>query len=397
MEVEVNPAFASAMKSERLPWLVRMHHRMRTAAFALLFVAIAMHIWDKSYGVAAWAALVAFYLVYPHVQFWRSAYSADPLRTEMDNLIMDALLVGVSIAALQFPLWISFAAVLGVLTDNTANKGIRGIWESILAFLLGVSVWVSMFGVKISAETAPHTALFCIVALTAYLMAVSVIGHARNVQLRATREKLKSREQELLESNALLLEHLSEISELQHQLQEQANRDSLTGLYNRRYLDSTLERELARCMRDGQALTIMMLDIDHFKRINDLYGHQAGDSMLVELGKLLSRMARASDVACRYGGEEFLVFMPSMTLEAGRLRAEQLRVDFAAMRVHFGEFTLHTTISIGIAVYPGHGTSADELIRAADLALYQAKQAGRDRVIVTAQLTDSIPNNLTFD
>lgn len=369
---------------QRPPWLVRMHHRMRSAAFAMLFVVISMHIWDKSYSLIAWLALVAFYLIYPHVQYWRSVSSSDPLRTEMSNLVFDALLVGVSIAALQFPLWISFAATLGVLTDNTANKGMRGIWESIFAFVLGASTWVVLFGFKLSMETDIYTTLFCIVGLTGYLLAVSNIGFARNVQLRTTREKLKSREQELLDSNQTLIKHLAEISELQHQLHEQANRDPLTGLYNRRYLDSTLERELSRCMREGQPLTLLMMDIDYFKHVNDLYGHQAGDEMLVRLGKMLTGLARAGDVACRYGGEEFLLFMPSMALEAGQSRAEQLRKDFAEMQVEFGEFCLQTTLSIGVAVYPGHGTSGDELIRAADAALYQAKHTGRDRVVVMA-------------
>jgi diguanylate cyclase len=152
------------------------------------------------------------------------------------------------------------------------------------------------------------------------------VAFTRIQRLRMTREALQVRERELMDVNDALHKNLREIDELQEQLREQANRDPLTGLYNRRYLDSTLERELARCKRDGNSLALILIDIDHFKQVNDTYGHQAGDEILLRLAALLAGMARAGDVACRYGGEEFLLLMPTMPMISARERAEALRL-----------------------------------------------------------------------
>lgn len=372
------------MAPNKQPWLVRVHHRMRTAAFVMLFVAICMDIADKGYTPTAWLLLAAVFLLYPHIQYWRSRRAKCPVTAEMHNLVMDAALMGGVLAALEFPLWISFAAMLGIAIDSTANKGWRGAAEVSLALPLGALVWVTVFGFKLSPHTDWPVTAFCIAGITGYLLVVSNIGYTRNVQLRLTREALRSREQELLEANGTLLNQLQEIDDLHERLHDQANRDPLTGLYNRRYLDSTLERELARCKRDGDALALIMIDLDHFKKVNDNYGHQAGDKMLVTLGSMLSGMARAGDVACRYGGEEFLVIMPTMPLDTVRARAEELRVSFGGTIVEFEDLKLQATISIGIAVYPEHGATADELIRSADGALYQAKRNGRNRVEVSS-------------
>jgi diguanylate cyclase (GGDEF)-like protein/PAS domain S-box-containing protein len=171
---------------------------------------------------------------------------------------------------------------------------------------------------------------------------------------------------------------------LQAQLREAAIHDPLTGLYNRRYLDETMKRELARAEREGNPISIFMGDIDHFKQLNDTYGHQAGDEILKALGEVLRKHARAGDIPCRYGGEEFVVILPDMPLEAARERAELVRRDFADLRFAFGDNQLDSTISIGISVYPEYGTTADELIGAADQALYEAKQTGRNRVCLAS-------------
>jgi len=171
-----------------------------------------------------------------------------------------------------------------------------------------------------------------------------------------------------------------ELRALQAQLREEAIHDPLTGLYNRRFLEETLKRELARAEREGMPLSILLGDIDYFKQLNDTYGHQAGDEMLRALGDLLRGHIRNSDIPCRYGGEEFLVIMPDMPLQAAQERAEQMRNAFADLRVAYGGGQLGSTVSIGVSVYQGHGMTADELIGTADQALYEAKQAGRNRV-----------------
>jgi diguanylate cyclase (GGDEF)-like protein/PAS domain S-box-containing protein len=173
-----------------------------------------------------------------------------------------------------------------------------------------------------------------------------------------------------------------EVQALQEKLREQSTRDALTGLYNRRYLEETLGRELILAQRNGHPVSVIMGDLDHFKAVNDHYGHLGGDEVLRAFGALLKRHARGSDIYCRYGGEEFLLVLPGMAEEHAAARAEQLRSTMAATPVGFGALTIAVTASFGVATFPRDGQSSDGLIAAADSALYAAKAAGRNRVNV---------------
>ena len=169
---------------------------------------------------------------------------------------------------------------------------------------------------------------------------------------------------------------------LQEKLREQATRDPLTGLFNRRYLEDSLDRELHRAQRKQSALSIVMLDLDHFKLFNDTFGHDAGDLLLRELGKTLQSVLRQSDISCRYGGEEFVLVFPDSSLADTRKRAEEIRVLVKDLKIRHEDRQLGTvTVSAGIATAPEHGTTAHDLLRSADDALYAAKQGGRDRLI----------------
>ena len=160
-------------------------------------------------------------------------------------------------------------------------------------------------------------------------------------------------------------------------------RDVLTGLFNRRYLEETLDREISRAERKRLTLGIIMLDLDHFKRINDTYGHAAGDAVLREIGAFLKAHIRRSDIACRYGGEEFVLILPEASLEVTRLRAESLRQDAEDLKVLYNGRNLETvTLSLGVAAFPEHGSSYLPLLSAADTAMYSAKKEGRNRVVV---------------
>lgn len=170
---------------------------------------------------------------------------------------------------------------------------------------------------------------------------------------------------------------------LRDSLRNQAIRDGLTGLFNRRYFEEAAERELSRAKRHGRPLVFMVLDVDHFKRFNDTHGHDAGDYLLREVGKLLRRSVRQSDFACRYGGEEFVLILPESSVEEASKRADEIRRGFHALGLsHQGKVLGEVTVSIGVAAYPDHGTERDVLIRCADEALYRAKNEGRDRVVV---------------
>lgn len=168
---------------------------------------------------------------------------------------------------------------------------------------------------------------------------------------------------------------------LREALREQATQDPLTGLFNRRYLEDSLTRELYRAQRRNSPLCIAMLDFDHFKPFNDSFGHAAGDALLREFGRLLREGLRMSDIVCRYGGDEFVLILPDSSLADTQQRVEQIRVLVKDLRIRHGENRLTPlTVSAGVAEAPQHGASPRELLRAADEALYAAKQAGRDRV-----------------
>lgn len=195
-----------------------------------------------------------------------------------------------------------------------------------------------------------------------------------NVELVSDAPKLL---QAIAERSSIALAGLK----LRQELREAAIRDPLTGLFNRRYMEETLPRELARCARNNMPLTVLMADIDHFKSFNDEHGHDAGDLVLKQTGLLLKSFLRAEDIVCRIGGEEFLVILPGLDLECSIRRANELRVQFGSMRVsHRGVVMAPVTLSIGIANTAENGTSMDELLLAADHHLYAAKNSGRNNV-----------------
>ena len=170
---------------------------------------------------------------------------------------------------------------------------------------------------------------------------------------------------------------------LQETLRTQSLRDPLTGLFNRRYLEVSLARDLARAVRRSQPLAVLMLDIDHFKTFNDSYGHEAGDTTLMKFGELLSSLSRSEDVACRYGGEEFTLVLQEADAGLALDRAEEIRRAANDMVIEYRRQTIGpVTVSIGVASYPMHGDTPDQLIRRADRALYIAKEQGRNRVWV---------------
>jgi diguanylate cyclase (GGDEF)-like protein/PAS domain S-box-containing protein len=170
---------------------------------------------------------------------------------------------------------------------------------------------------------------------------------------------------------------------LRANLRAQAIRDPLTALFNRRYLTELFDLELRRAERAGHSVGVIMLDLDHFKKVNDSYGHAAGDALLCEVAKVLQSHCRGGDLLCRYGGEEFILVMPNASLRDTHRRAETIREILKAQQVTFDNRFLGTcTVSLGVAVFPHHGPTSDVLLRAADAALYRAKHAGRDQVMV---------------
>jgi diguanylate cyclase (GGDEF)-like protein len=165
-------------------------------------------------------------------------------------------------------------------------------------------------------------------------------------------------------------------------LSRQATHDPLTGLFNRRYLDQILYGEIAHARQSDSLLGILMADVDYFKRINDQYGHKAGDLMLRTVGDLMKSCVRSADIVCRYGGEEFVIVMPGASEATVSRCAEEIRSRFEKLSVEFEEQKIQATISLGGAIYPLHGSNVDEVFVNADRAMYDAKHGGRNRVVI---------------
>jgi diguanylate cyclase (GGDEF)-like protein len=201
--------------------------------------------------------------------------------------------------------------------------------------------------------------------------------------LRHDGEELSQVGQAFDEMTHALQQRDVELKRALQDLQEQAITDPLTGLLNRRYLREYLPRELTRARRNGSSLAVVIVDLDYFKRINDTFGHEAGDLVLKEVGALLMSHIRGSDIACRLGGEEFALVLPEASLEGTRQKAEAVRAAIKKLDLNYLDKRIHAlTASFGVALFPDHADDSDTLMRIADEALYQAKGAGRDRVMM---------------
>lgn len=187
---------------------------------------------------------------------------------------------------------------------------------------------------------------------------------------------------QLAEQVALALSNV----QLRASLRHQSVIDPLTQLYNRRYMDETVKRELARAGRKGTPLALILIDLDHFKRVNDTFGHEAGDMVLRAVAHVLQQSVRGGDAACRFGGEELVVVLPECPLEHAAERADQLRRAIRALSLTVAGDALSVSASLGVAAFPVNGPSAEAVLQAADAALYAAKRGGRDRVVVATPL-----------
>lgn len=192
-------------------------------------------------------------------------------------------------------------------------------------------------------------------------------------------------ENELKNTNKALEAKIDEVEFLKERLQEQAIRDPLTGVYNRRFLAEILEKEISKAEREHLPVSVVMMDVDHFKNFNDTYGHKCGDIVLIDLAKYLTDNSRQSDVVCRYGGEEFIILMPGASLQDAYERAEAWRQGYTSKVIEYEGKLLTTSFSAGVASFPIHGETGEAILHNADHALYQSKSNGRNRVTLYQQ------------
>jgi diguanylate cyclase (GGDEF)-like protein len=208
-------------------------------------------------------------------------------------------------------------------------------------------------------------------------------GAAKNDNTDNARMEEKTRLAKILADNiGLGIANLK----LRESMRNLAIRDPLTGLFNRRYMEEGLAQEQHRTTRNAAQLAVIMIDIDHFKQFNDNFGHDGGDAILRALGEFFKKHVRGSDIACRYGGEEFILILSPSTAEGARQRAEKIRENAALLKVNHAKVDLGPiTLSLGVAIFPNHASDPAKVIKAADVALYQAKINGRNRVVMSAE------------
>ncbi len=213
----------------------------------------------------------------------------------------------------------------------------------------------------------------------------------REIQKQAVSTLMRKQQQDFIETASKQIAMAIANLTLRTSLEQQSIHDALTGLHNRRFIQEMLPREIQRSLRNqNPSLAVLMMDIDHFKKINDTYSHAAGDRVLIEVAHLLSINTRREDLVSRHGGEEFLVVMPNIDAKFAVERADRIRIAVKSLKLdHNGIRLPPVTISIGIAMLPEHGVLDEQLLHYADQALYAAKAAGRDRVILAGADTDS--------
>jgi len=364
-----------------------MNHRNRTIGFVMVLLTLAAHMQTAEVPPLLWVALPVTFLGWPVAAYRMAVKSASPLTAELWNLRVDALIYGAWASALGFPLWLAFGLFVGATVNLTAFASVAGLVQAIAIFALGALPAQAAQGGAYRPETAGHVTALSIVSVTAYLLTVAYEAYLRSRRLHEMSAKGR-------ESEEALHRQLEENRKLQTALREEANRDPMTGLFNRRYLEPTFDRELARCIREKRPIALLVMDVDHFKQVNDTYGHPAGDEVLKSLAARLTAGSRAEDIPCRLGGEEFLVVMPKMPLATALERAEAWRTSIAATPIQTAAGPISATISLGVASFPEHGETPTELLEAADAALYRAKKAGRNRVELALEVGHGPPRPL---
>lgn len=354
------------VSGKNIHWAVALNRRNRTLSFALSFVVVGTHLHVVGASLLQWSLLALQLLVYPQLVYRVALRSADPLRAEIRNMLLDGVLLGAWCAFWGMPLWLCFLFFICVSLNLMIFEGLPGLARALAAICLGIAAVALLAGFRFRPDTTLATSLLCIAMLATYLLTFAYGAYRRGLALR--------------ESSAQLHARIEEITTLQTRLQEQASRDPLTGLFNRRHFDRALAEALAHCLREDKPLTLAITDIDHFKAINDNHGHLAGDEVLRSLADLLAGKVGDAGMVCRFGGEEFLLMLPGMPAAEACAFADALRREFESMRVRLDGHAIGTTLSFGVAVAPDDAIDAHALLRKADAALYTAKLRGRNRV-----------------
>jgi diguanylate cyclase len=330
---------------------VRRMYLPRTIGLALGGVAIAGVLVANGARPALWLALIASAIVWPHLALWIGQRSRNPYRTELRSLMVDSALGGAWIALMQFNLLPSMIILIMLSMDKMAVGGLRFLVRCSVALVLACLVVSAAAGFQAQPYTSMIEIIGCLPLLVAYPIVVGVTTYRLARRVR--------------DQNQLLLEI--------------SRTDGLSELLNRRYWEEAVSAEFQRCRRNGQPATLLMLDIDHFKTINDRYGHPAGDDVIRSVAQILRDSLREHDVPGRYGGEEFGVLLPDTGAAGAEVLAERVRKRIEAAAL--SRTAVRATVSIGFAELDPQDMEYAVWISHADRALYAAKERGRNRSV----------------
>lgn len=340
---------ASRRHEEGLRFVRRMH-LPRSIGLALGGIAIGTVLWTHDAHPLAWAALALSALLWPHFAYWLGRRSRDPHRAERRSLLADSALGGAWIAGMQFNLLPSVVLLAMLSMDKLAVGGPRFLARATLALAAACLLVAAAGGFQVQPYTGLAEMLGALPILVIYPMTVGVITYRLARRVR--------------DQNRLL----SEISRT----------DGLTRLLNRRYWEEAVAAEFEHCASRGARASLLMIDIDHFKAINDRHGHPAGDAVIRGLARILRDTLRQQDVPGRYGGEEFGIVLPDTGAAGAETIAERLRRRIEAASLAPG---IRATVSIGIAERDPQDREYPVWIAHADRALYNAKERGRNRSV----------------
>ncbi|WP_448108400.1 diguanylate cyclase [Pseudomonas azerbaijanoccidentalis] len=332
--------------------LARRLYASRALGLVLGLLCVSAAMYPLNPAPWVWGVMLFNGLLWPHLAYQWSRRAARPYHAEHRNLLVDAFMGGFWVAAMQFNPLPSATTISMMAMNNVAIGGLRFLLAGTAAQILGIGVGWLIFTPLFIPETSQLQLYACLPLMCFYPLALGLIcfrqAHTLGLQKR-----------ELL---AL------------------SRTDSLTGLLNHGAWKDQLEVEFQRCQRQPQGGAIALIDIDHFKSINDTYGHVAGDIVLRQLSKILRQNLRATDVAGRYGGDEFCVILPNLPLGSAAAVMEALRERFATLGYEQSP-ALTVSLSIGLAAFNPSHTDATRWLNDADQALYEAKTSGRNRVI----------------
>ena len=331
--------------------LPRRVYPLRALGMGLAGLVVGVVLWERNAGLAAWLCMAAISFVWPHVAHLLSRRSADPYRAEIRNLLVDSALAVVLVTLMHFNLLPSVLLVTLTMVDKITT-GIRGLWARSLPGMAGAAVAGAAFnGFQWAPETSMPVILACLPVMVLHTLSVSLVSYR-------------------------LIRRVSR----QNQLLDELRRiDALTGLYDRGHWQEQAEATLRRHHATDEPACLVMLDIDHFKQINDQHGHTVGDEVIRALAHVARGNVRAVDCAGRYGGDEFAIVLPGMQARDALALAHRIREQTEGVRLRSLP-GVRITSSIGVAPADHRHSSLRAWIDAADAALYVAKNGGRNQV-----------------